>query len=118
MKASVQVERHDDVIVIYCRGSLLAGETEEIRAAALSAIEETGCIILHVQGVSHMDSAGLGLLARLCVSARRRSGDVKLVDPPAAIAEFLQIALQGRLLTVYPTVEEALAAFSQHKHPV
>lgn len=112
MNSPLQVVRHGNVIVIDCRGPLVAGQTADIRTAATDAIAETGCVILDLHSVARMDSAGLGLLARLCASARGRSGDVKLVAPSAQVAELLEITLQGRLLTVHPTVEAALAAFS------
>ena len=112
MSLSFEVATHDGITVIYCRGRILAGETEEFRAAVVEAIEHTGRVILELQSVKMIDSTGLGLLASLCVSARKRSGDVKLVKPSPDVAEVLEITMLGRLFTVYPTVEAALVAFS------
>ncbi len=112
MNTLLQVERHGSIIVIYCSGPLVAGHTGQLRTLATDAVAETGCVILELHAVPHMDSAGLGLLARLCATARGRSGDVKVVAPSGQVAELLQMTLQGRLLTIYPTIETALAAFS------
>ena len=116
MSLSIEVVMHDGIRVIYCRGRILSGETEELRAAVLEAIESTGRVILELQSVKMIDSTGLGLLASLCLSARKRSGDVKLVKPSPHVVEVLEITMLGRLFTVYPTVEVALAAFSGAPH--
>ncbi len=113
MKPALEIARHGDVTVIHCRAPLVAGETEELLAAATKAIAETQRLVLQLHSVPRMDSAGLGLLVRLCVSARNRSGDVMLVAPSAQVADLLQLTLKGRLFAVHSTVEAALAAFSR-----
>jgi anti-anti-sigma factor len=100
----------DGIAVIYCRGRILAEETEELRTAASEAIERTGRVILELQSVEKIDSTGLGLLASLCLSARKHSGDLKLVNPSSYVSEVLEITMLGRVFTVYPSVEAALAA--------
>ncbi len=112
MSCSLEIATHDGITVINCRGRILCGETQGLRAAAVKAIERTGRVILELQSVKIIDSTGLGLLASLCVSARKRSGDVKLVRPSPHVAEVLEITMLGRLFAVYPSVEAAVAAFS------
>lgn len=107
-----QVVRRGDVEVIYCRGRLVLGETTELREAALAAIRDTGQVVIHLGEVLGIDSSGLGLLAFLCISARKVSGDVKLVAPPASVAEALRITKLGRLLDIYPTEQAALETFA------
>ncbi|MGI9102783.1 MAG: STAS domain-containing protein [Terriglobales bacterium] len=108
----LQIERDGNVVVIHCQGPLVAGQTAELRTALADAVAETGCVILELHSVSRIDSAGLGMLARLCATARGRSGDVKVVGPCGQVAEILELTLQARLLTIYPSIEAALAAFS------
>jgi anti-sigma B factor antagonist len=98
--------------VIYCPERIVAGATEELHTAAKDAIEDTARVVLQLEPVRHIDSTGLGLLAWLCVSARKRSGDVKLVAPPPHVKQILELSMIGRVFTVYPTVEAAVAAFS------
>ncbi len=64
---------HGDVAVICCCGRIVAGELEKLRDAARSVIAETGRLILDLAAVKFIDSTGLGMLAVLCVSARKRS---------------------------------------------
>ncbi len=106
------VAKHENVQVIYCRGRLILGETNELRDAALVAIRDTGQVVIHLGNVSNIDSSGLGLLASLCVSARKVSGDVKLVAPSTQVAESLKITKLGRVLDIYPTEQAALEALT------
>ncbi len=112
MESPLHVARHDNVIVISCLGPLVAGCTAELRTVATDAVAKTGCVILDLHSVPRIDSAGLGLLARLCATARGRSGDVKVAGASGQVADLLELTLQGRLLTMYPKVEDALAAFA------
>lgn len=100
-----------DVEVIYCRGRIVRGETDELRATARAAIQDIGKVIIHLGDVPSIDSSGLGLLASLCVSARNVSADLKLVAPSPRVAEVLRITKLGRLFDIYPTEEAALEAF-------
>jgi anti-sigma B factor antagonist len=113
MTLPLQVVHEDNVTIIYCPERVIAEETEELRTAAVKAIEQTGRVIFQLASVQKLDSTGLGLLASLCMSARKRSGDVKLVAPSPQIKELLHITLLGRVFDVHPTVEAALAAFQK-----
>ncbi len=107
-----QLVRHGDVMVIYCRGRIILGETSDLHDAALAAIQDTGRLVIHLSEVPYIDSTGLGLLAFLCISARKASGDVKLVAPSAQVADVLDTTMLGTVFEVYPTEEAALAAFA------
>ncbi len=110
-RVTLQIVWHNGIAVIDCRGRIVAGETEELRTAVLDAIQQTGQVILRLASVTRIDSAGLGLLAFLCASARRRRGDVKLVAPSTEVSQVLAITMLGRLFAIYPEVQAAVAAF-------
>lgn len=112
MSVLTQVVKHGKVTVLYCRGSLVIGKTEDLHSAALAAIQDTGQVIIHLGEVSYIDSTGLGMLAFLCVSARKLSGDVKLVAPSAQVADVLETTMLGTVFDVHPTEQAALAAFA------
>ncbi len=111
-----QLVRHGDVMVIYCRGRIILGETSDLHDASLAAIQDTGRLVIHLSEVPYIDSTGLGLLAFLCISARKASGDVKLVAPSAQVADVLDTTMLGTVFEVYPTEEAALAAFAAPPH--
>lgn len=108
-----EIAMHGQVAVIRCHGPIVLGELEALRDAARSAIKQSGRLILDLADVKFIDSTGLGMLAVLCVSARKQSGDVKLVAPCPEIREVLEITMLGRIFEVFPSVEAALEAFSK-----
>ncbi len=112
MRSLPKISWRENVAVVYCPERIVAGATQDLRAAVMHAIEGGGRVILQMESVQYIDSTGLGLLAWLCVSARKRSGDVKLVAPSAPVQELLEITMLGRVFTSHPTVEAALTAFS------
>lgn len=111
--SSHDIAMHGDVAVIDCSGRIVAGELEELQTSARAAINQAGRVILNFRSVEFIDSTGLGMLAVLCLSARKQQGDVKLVAPSPAIQEILEITMLGRIFDVFRTVDEALAAFSK-----
>lgn len=62
--------------------------------------------------VPYIDSSGLGLMAYLCICARKLSGDVKLVAPSKQVSEVLKTTMLGTVFEVYPTDQAALEAFA------
>jgi anti-sigma B factor antagonist len=112
MTLSHELAMRGDVAVIYCRGRIVADEAAELRGTVLAAIKDTGRVVLHLASVSYIDSTGLGLMAFFCSSARKRSGDVKLVAPSAQVAEVLDLTMLGRMFKVYASEDEAVAAFA------
>ncbi len=112
VKQPLHVVRQSNIPVVYCPPRIVVGETEELQATVLAAIEETGRAILQLQEVEYVDSSGLGLLAWLSVSARERSGDVLLVAPQGYVQHLFEVTMLRRVLHIYPTVESALAAMT------
>jgi anti-sigma B factor antagonist len=101
-----------DVAVIACAGPVVAGACGELHTAAVAAIEKTGKVVLDLAGVPYIDSTGLGMLAFLCVSARRRSGDLKLAGANAQVRDVLETTMLGRVFDMHPTADAARAAFA------
>ncbi len=115
MKFSHTAEFDGEVTVIHCSGPLVVGSCDELRSAALEAIQRAGKVVLDLSGVPYMDSTGLGTLAFLCVSARSPRGDVKLAGVNRQISEVLETTMLVRVLAIHPTVQDARAAFAAPK---
>jgi len=65
-------------------------------------------LIVDLAGVHFVDSCGLGVLVGAQRHGPQRS--VSLVDPPPILVKLLHVTRLGRVLTVYPSREEALEA--------
>jgi anti-sigma B factor antagonist len=68
-------------------------------------------ILLNLQGVSYVDSSGLGEMAGSCVTVARLGGQLKLVHSHARIHNMLQVTKLYALLVTFNDEEEALRSF-------
>jgi anti-sigma B factor antagonist len=73
----------------------------------------TAKVVVNLQAVDYIDSAGLGVLVGLFVSARNRGGELKLVSPNQRTTELLRRTSLDKIFRVYGSNEEAVAAFGK-----
>jgi anti-sigma B factor antagonist len=112
MSLSLEGRSIGDIAVVACAGRLVEGPD----AAALDSyvkelIPVQPHILLDLRDVSFIDSAGLGLLARLQTRARAAHGDLKLCAVGAHIREVLRITKLNTILKAYDTDVDAIASF-------
>src|SRR5437899_2346435 len=67
-------------------------------------------ILLNLQGVDFIDSAGLGELVRTHASVRSRGGHLKLVNPSASVHHLLRITKLDRVFDIMPDEASALSS--------
>ena len=104
-----ELKMHGEVAIIYCHDRIVAGQTNELRDLVMSALNDKHQVILNMSDVSLMDSTGLGTLAVVCITARKRGLDVKLVAPSQYVADVLETTMLGTVFKVFPTDAAALA---------
>jgi len=106
-------KRFNDVVLLDLRGRLTLGqETADLRAR-LNQLLEAGQlrIILKLEGVTYIDSAGLSTLVACHTSARKRDGTVKLTHLTSRVRDLLQITRLSTVFEIFPTVEDARQSF-------
>lgn len=74
-----------------------------------SVVERTARIVLNFQDVEHLSSSALGMLITLNSRLEDRGGALCLANIAASIAEVFRITRLDRVLTIEPTVADALA---------
>ena len=101
----------EHVVVLDLKGKLTIGEgDEQLRAKINGLIEQGQCnLLLNLEDVPYVDSAGLGELVRTHTTVRRQGGSLKLVNLTKRITDLLTIT---KLLTVFDTFESEAAAVS------
>jgi len=67
-------------------------------------------ILLNLEGVDFIDSAGLGELVRTLASVRSRGGHLKLVNPSASVHHLLRITKLDRVFDIMPDEVSALSS--------
>ncbi|MBI2149410.1 MAG: STAS domain-containing protein [Acidobacteria bacterium] len=68
-------------------------------------------VVLNMQGISYVDSAGIGLLLSVYATIRNQGGDLKLVNVSPRVKELLRIT---NLLRVFDIFEDESVAIEKH----
>ena len=110
----IQERTIEGVVVLDLTGKLTIGEGDELLKERISNLVQQGHrnLLLNLEGVPYIDSAGLGEIVRTYTTVSRQGGQLKLVNLTKRITDLLAIT---KLLTVFETYEsqdEAVKSFS------
>src|SRR5262245_12173053 len=103
-----------DVTILDLKGKITLGEGDEALKDKINSLIHQGRkkILLNLEAVPYIDSAGLGEIVRTYTSVSRQGGQLKLVNLTKRITDLLMIT---KLLTVFETFEsekDALKSYS------
>jgi anti-sigma B factor antagonist len=93
-------------------GSLI-GETDGMSLTeAFNEQMENGILnfILDLSELKHINSSGLGVFITLLTKARKKDGEVYLVNPSEGIKKLLMMTKLTAIFTIFESVEAALEA--------
>ena len=111
---SVRVERlpGEDVPVVAVHGELDIDGAPELRAALIETIEEQPGqhVVVDLEGVEFIDSAGLGVLLGGLERARAAAGDLALVATGQSVIRVLELTGLNRVFEIHPSRTAALGA--------
>jgi anti-sigma B factor antagonist len=112
----MQIEERvvNEVTILDLKGKITLGEGDEALKDKINSLIHQGRkkILLNLEGVPYIDSAGLGEIVRTYTTVSRQGGQLKLVNLTKRITDLLAIT---KLLTVFETFEaepEALKSYS------
>ena len=88
---TLEDERKGDKIIVHCRGRLVAGVTDILATHVKALIPGNKHIILDLTDLTHMDSMGIGTVARLYVSAKTAGCKFELINLAPRIRQLLGI---------------------------
>jgi anti-sigma B factor antagonist len=102
-----------DVTILDLKGKMTLGEGDELLKDKINSLIHQGQkkLLLNLEGVPYIDSAGLGEIVRTYTTVSRQGGNLKLVNLTKRITDLLSIT---KLLTVFETFEsekDAVASF-------
>jgi anti-sigma B factor antagonist len=102
-----------EVTILDLKGKITLGEGDEALKDKVNslALQQRKQILLNLEGVPYIDSAGLGEVVRTYTTISRQGGQLKLVNLTKRITDLLSIT---KLLTVFETFDteaEALQSF-------
>jgi anti-sigma B factor antagonist len=112
----MQIEERvvNNVTVLDLKGKMTLGEGDELLKDKINSLlqQERKQILLNLEGVPYIDSAGLGEIVRTYTTVSRQGGKLKLVNLTKRITDLLSIT---KLLTVFETFEsepDAIRSYS------
>src|SRR5215204_6570698 len=102
-----------DVTVLDLKGKMTLGEGDELLKDKINSLLAAGKkkLLLNLESVPYIDSAGLGEVVRTYTTVSRQGGSLKLLNLTKRIEDLLSIT---KLLTVFDTFDlekDAVASF-------
>lgn len=103
-----------DVTILDLKGKMTLGEGDELLKDKINSLIHQGQkkLLLNLESVPYIDSAGLGEIVRTYTTVSRQGGNLKLVNLTKRITDLLSIT---KLLTVFETFDseaDALKSFN------
>ena len=103
-----------DVTVLDLKGKMTLGEGDELLKDKINSLLASGKkkLLLNLEAVPYIDSAGLGEVVRTYTTVSRQGGSLKLLSLTKRITDLLAIT---KLLTVFETYDheaDAVRSFS------
>ena len=103
-----------DITVLDLKGKMTLGEGDELLKDKINSMLSAGKkkLVLNLEGVPYIDSAGLGEIVRTFTTVSRQGGSLKLLNLTKRIEDLLSIT---KLLTVFETFDteaEAIKSFA------
>jgi anti-sigma B factor antagonist len=103
-----------NVTILDLKGKVTLGEGDEVLKDKINSLiqQDRKKILLNLENVPYIDSAGLGEIVRTYTTVSRQGGQLKLVNLTKRITDLLSIT---KLLTVFETFDaeqDALKSYS------
>ena len=111
MKINVKEAGKVRVIELKGRITLGAGDLELRKAVQTQLDAGNTAIVLGMQGVEYIDSAGLGELVACKKRASAKGGNVKLVMPSESVYKVLSIVSLHLVFEIFDNEAKAVASF-------
>ena len=103
-----------DVTVLDLKGKMTLGEGDELLKDKINSLLSQGKkkLLLNLESVPYIDSAGLGEVVRTYTTVSRQGGKLKLLNLTKRIQDLLAITKLLTVFETYDTEAEAIKSFS------
>ena len=103
-----------EVTVLDLKGKMTLGEGDELLKDKINSLLASGKkkLLLNLESVPYIDSAGLGEVVRTYTTVSRQGGSLKLLNLTKRIEDLLSIT---KLLTVFDTFDSEAEAIKSYK---
>jgi anti-sigma B factor antagonist len=110
----IEERKVSDVMVLDLTGRVTQSEGSELLRDKINSLVNQGYrkIVLNLQGVPYVDSAGLGEIVRTYTTVSRQGGSLKLLNLTKRISDLLTITKLVNVFETFDTESEAVKSFS------
>ncbi len=112
---SIEIEAvNADLSIVHVKGRLSMSTKNQLRQRVAELVSENRVnLILDFSGVSFMDSSGLTSVLSAMRRVSESNGRICIVCDTRYILRVLRITAIDKLMAIYSTLEEAIAAFNE-----
>jgi anti-sigma B factor antagonist len=109
----VNIRQEGDVSVVDLSGKITIGEGDVVLREKVQDLLDFDHkkILLNLEKVSYMDSAGIGELVACYKRAKEKEGTVKLLNPSGKVYDLLQLTKLEDVFDTYKNEKEAVESF-------
>lgn len=92
-----------------------AANSNDFRTVGASLIHDSKSVLLDLEGVNFIDSAGLGALLSLMRKVKEAGGDFRVCCVSRAIQVLFELVRMHKVLEIYTSRTEAMSAMARLK---
>ena len=108
----LETDTRQAISVIRVRGRVDSETAPELDDALTKLLQDNrNKIVLDLQGVEYMSSAGLRAVVKAYQTAKKSGGDLRLASVSQPVEVILRTVGMMQMLQMYPTDQEAMASF-------
>ena len=110
----IEERRSGDVIILDLTGKLTIGDGDELLRDKINSLlqQKQRQLLLNLEGVPYIDSAGLGEIVRTYTTVKNNGGDLKLLNLTKRIADLLAITKLATVFESFDSEEDAVNGFA------
>jgi len=103
-----------DVTILDIKGKMTLGEGDELLKDKINSLVSQGQkkLVLNLEGVPYIDSAGLGEIVRTYTTVSRQGGKLQLLNLTKRIEDLLSITKLLTVFEVFDSEDEAVKSFA------
>ena len=109
---SIETDNRQSVSLMKVKGRVDSETAPDLDDALEKLLQDNhNKIVLNLQHVDYMSSAGLRAMVKAYQAAKKSGGDVRLASVSTPVEVILRTVGMMQMLKMYPTDQEAMASF-------
>lgn len=119
LKLSLETRHLGDIMVVHCEGRIVyRDEAAALTRVVTQALKNTREVVLDLEGVQRIDSAGLGELARIRNAAQVSGGKLRLAGVNPRVLQLLRLTNLSSAFEIHESLMDALDSRDELKQAV